>query len=372
MRIGYDAKRLFFNGSGLGNYSRSLVQLMGKYYPEDEQVLFTPKPGNPCEFPVSPRMEIVCPERFPASKFSSLWRSYRMSGSIRNQKIDLFHGLSNELPADIRRSGARSVVTLHDIIFVRMPELYKPLDRRIYTQKYRSSCFNADRVIAISQQTKNDLINTWGVPEDKIDVVYQGCNPVFYETVSGEKKATVRKKYNLPERYILSVGTIEERKNLLLTVEAMAHGKIDIDLVACGRPTPYSDMVKGAARKFGISDRVHFFHNVPLADLPAFYQMAELLVYASFYEGFGIPILEAFESGIPVVTSQGGVFPETGGDAAWYVDPYQTESMVEALRKILGDTDTRAGMIERGNAYAQRFRDEVIARNIRDVYDKLI
>lgn len=371
MKIGYDAKRLFFNRSGLGNYSRSLVEQMSRYYPGDDYVLFTPKPGNPCGFKIPEGMGVVYPGDFFSRRLSSLWRSLRMGGAIRRQGIELFHGLSNELPADIRRSGARSVVTLHDIIFVHMPELYKPADRRLYTRKYRSSCFHADRVIAISLQTKNDLVNLWKVPEEKIDVVYQGCNPVFYEPASEAAKAAVRTKYNLPERYILSVGTIEERKNLMLTVEAMIHGKIDVDLVACGRATPYADKIREFARKNGILDRLHFFHDVTFAELPAFYQMAELLVYASFYEGFGIPILEGFESRIPVITSQGGVFPETGGDAAWYVDPYRVESMVEALQTVLDDPATRSGMIQRGDAYARSFRDEAVAHNIRMAYDKL-
>ena len=371
MKIGYDAKRLFFNTSGLGNYSRSLAGQMTARYPDDEYTLFTPKLGNPCGFRVPEGVAVVGPDGFLSRKLPSLWRSYRMGGSIRRRGIELFHGLSNELPADIRRSGARSVVTLHDIIFVHLPELYKAADRRLYTQKYKSSCFNADRVIAISLRTKDDLVNLWNVPEEKIDVVYQGCNPVYYEPVPEEAKAAVRAKYGLPERYILSVGTIEERKNLFLTVEAMALGKIDVDLVACGRPTPYLDKIRAFARKSGIEHRLHFFHDVTFAELPAFYQMAELLVYTSLYEGFGIPILEAFESGIPVVTSRGGVFPETGGDAAWYVDPHSAESMADALRTILGDADTRAGMVRRGAAYALNFRDETVARNIRAVYDKL-
>lgn len=371
MKIGYDAKRFFFNRSGLGNYSRSLVGQMTHYYPDDQYSLFSPKPGNPCGFTIPEGIETIYPESFFSRKFSSLWRSYRMSGSIRRHGIDLFHGLSNELPADVRRSGARSIVTLHDIIFVHMPELYKPADRRIYTQKYKSSCFNADRVIAISEQTKNDLVNIWHVPEEKIDVVYQGCNPIFYEPAVGEAKKAVQTKYNLPERYILSVGTIEERKNLLLAVEAIAHGKIDIDLVACGRATPYVDKIKAFAEQHGILDRLHFFHDVTFAELPVFYQMADLLVYASFYEGFGIPILEGFESHIPVITSQGGVFPETGGDAAWYVDPHSVESMTEALETILNDPTIRSEMIQKGDVYARKFRDEEVARNIRAVYDKL-
>jgi glycosyltransferase involved in cell wall biosynthesis len=370
MKIGYDAKRFFFNRSGLGNYSRSLIEQRAEYYPNDDYTLFTPKPGNPCGFRIPAGMEVVGPEGFFDRRFSSLWRSLRMGQTIRSRGIELFHGLSNELPSDIRRSGVRSIVTLHDIIFVHLPELYKPLDRRLYTRKYRSSCLNADQVIAISLQTRDDLVNLWHIPQEKIDVVYQGCNPIFYETVSAERRASVREKYRLPRRYILSVGTIERRKNLMLTVEAMVRGGLDIDLVACGRATPYADEIRAFARQHGIAERLHFFHDVPFGDLPAFYQMAEGLVYASFYEGFGIPILEGFESRIPVITSRGGVFPETGGDAARYVDPHDPGSMLEALENILNDSRLREEMIRRGSAWALNFRSEKVAANIEAVYNK--
>ncbi len=370
MKIGYDAKRFFFNTSGLGNYSRSLVEAMARYFPQDAYVLFSPKPGNPYGFPVPRGVEVVHPQGIVSRGFPSLWRSVWMGRTIRQSGIDLFHGLSAELPADIRRSGVRSVVTQHDLIFVRMPELYTPADRRIYTQKYRASCLRADRIVAISEQTKDDLVNLWHLPEEKIDVVYQGCNPVFYAPASEEAKATARKKYALPERYLLSVGSIEARKNLLLTVEAMARGHLDIDLVACGRATPYLDTIGDYAHRHGIAHRLHFLHGIALAELPAIYQQAQALVYASFYEGFGIPILEGFESRIPVVTSRGGVFPETGGDAAAYVDPHDAQEMIDVLRRILGDDSLRREMIDRGTAYARNFREDRISAAIEAVYDK--
>lgn len=372
MRIGYDAKRLFFNGSGLGNYSRSLVEAMTDYYPEDRYVLFTPKAGNPCGFPLKADTEVVAPKGFVDRKLPSLWRSMRMGRSIREQGIDLFHGLSNELPADIRRSGARSVVTMHDIIFVHMPELYTPADRRLYTRKYRGSCLAADRIIAISRQTKDDLVNLWHLPEEKIDIVYQGCNPVFHAPAEAEMEAAVRAKYGLPARYLLSVGTIEERKNLMLTVRAMVRSGIDIDLVACGRATPYAEKIRAYVERHGISARVHFLHGVTLDELPILYRQAEALVYASFYEGFGIPILEAFESRIPVITTRGGVFPETGGGAALYVDPRDVDEMAEALREVLEKSTLRAEMIEKGARHALDFRQEAVVRNVRAVYEKIV
>lgn len=139
-------------------------------------------------------------------------------------------------------------------------------------------------------------------------MVYQGCDPAFEKTVGEKQRREVRAAYGLPERYILSVGTIEERKNLMLTVRAMVAGKLDIDLVACGRHTRYADRVMEYAAAHGIGSRVRMLHSVPFSDLPALYQMASVFVYPSFYEGFGIPILEALNSRVPVITTRGGVF----------------------------------------------------------------
>lgn len=146
MNVGFDAKRLFFNGSGLGNYARSTVRLLAEYAPDNRYTLFTPREGNCCGFEVPDNAGIVTPQGIRAL-FGSLWRSYAMGRAIRLSGVDIFHGLSNELPADIGHTRARSVVTMHDIIFVHHPELYKPADRWLYTRKYSRSCRNADRIM---------------------------------------------------------------------------------------------------------------------------------------------------------------------------------------------------------------------------------
>lgn len=371
MNIGFDAKRLFFNGSGLGNYSRSTVSLLAKHAPENRYTLFTPKEGNRYGFEIPDNMGVITPQGIRAAS-GSLWRSYAMARAIRLSGVDIYHGLSNELPADIVRSGARSVMTMHDIIFVHHPELYKPVDRWLYTRKYLRSCRNADRIIAISRQTAGDLINYWHIPQEKIDIVYQGCNPAFEHAVSDKRRREVADIYKLPSRYILSVGTIEERKNLMLTVRAMVEGALDIDLVACGRHTRYADSVMEYAARNGLGSRVRMLHSVTFADLPAIYQMASAFVYPSFYEGFGIPILEALNSGVPVITSRGGVFPETGGDACIYIDPNNSEEMADALRRVLNNGTVAADMVARGYAYARNFREPVIASNLTSVYKSLL
>lgn len=371
MHIGFDAKRLFFNGSGLGNYSRSTVELLTRYAPENRYTLFTPKEENRCGFQVGDSVGVITPQGIRAVS-GSLWRSYGMSRAIRLSGVDIFHGLSNELPADILRSGTKSILTMHDIIFVTKPELYKPVDRWLYTRKYLRSCLNADRIIAISRQTAGDLINYWNIPQEKIDIVYQGCNPAFERAVSDKYKKEVAMRYRLPQNYVLSVGTIEERKNLMLTVRAMVEGQLDIDLVACGRHTKYADEVMEYAARNGIGSRVKMLHSVPFADLPAIYQMARSFVYPSFYEGFGIPILEAFNSQIPVITTEGGVFPETGGDACIYINPNSVEQMIDALKRLQNGDTERKEFIARGLEHARNFREPVIAESLMKVYNSVL
>jgi glycosyltransferase involved in cell wall biosynthesis len=371
MKIGFDAKRLFFNGSGLGVYSRSTLDVLLKYAPMNEYTLFSPREGNRYGFEVPGNVNVVLPGGM-ASRFGSLWRSYAMGGAIRRSGVDIYHGLSAELPADIRRAKVRSVVTIHDLIFVHHPQLYKPIDRYLYTKKYGRSCREADRIIAISKLTADELVRFWKIPASRIDVVYQGCNPVFEHRATEQCKMEVRERYRLPAEYILSVGSIEPRKNLLLTVKAMAERRLGGDFVACGRHTPYADEIMDYARQHGIADRVHLRHDVTFDDLPAIYQMAEVFVYPSFYEGFGIPILEAFNSRVPVITTRGGVFPETGGDACIYIDPHSPKEMTEAIRNVRLNGPLREEMITRGLGHAALFSESAIAGNLMAVYDSVL
>lgn len=370
MKIGFDAKRLFFNGSGLGNYSRNTVRLLAEYAPENKYALFTPKYRNDYGFGITDNIEIVAPHGVRAVS-GALWRTFSIADDIRACGLDIYHGLSNELPANIAKTHVRSIVTMHDIIFVCHPELYSPIDRRLYRLKYLRSCQQADHIIAISRQTAADLINYWNIPESKISIIYQGCDPVFEKRVADRRKKEVAAKYRLPERFILSVGTIEERKNLMLTVRAMVENGLDIDLVACGRHTRYADKVMEYAASHGLGQRVRMLHSVSFEDLPAIYQSASVFVYPSYYEGFGIPILEALNSRVPVITTRGGVFSETGGDACLYVDPDDSSEMAHAVTQAL-NPDTAASMVARGLEHARNFHESVIARNLTTLYKSLL
>jgi glycosyltransferase involved in cell wall biosynthesis len=371
MRIGFDAKRAFFNQSGLGNYSRTLISQMSLLFPENEYFLFSPKnPSASSGFPPENK-KIIKPSQFLHKQFPSIWRSAFMGQDIRNYKIQLFHGLSNELPLDIQKSNARSVVTIHDLIFLRYPNLYNRADRAIYKSKFQRSCKLADAVVAISEQTKADIVHFFNIPPEKIHVIYQACNPLYYSLASDDIKKIVRKKYSLPEKYMLYVGTIEERKNLLQLITAKNEYKIPLPLLVIGRPTPYLEKVREYITKHNIQD-ILFLKSLDQEELPAIYQMAELFIYPSSFEGFGIPILEALNSGVPVITGTGSCMPETGGPHSIYINPLQTSEIADSIKLVLNNPELKRKMVEEGKKHALLFREERTAGEMMKLYQKLL
>jgi len=370
LHIGYDAKRAYFNRSGLGNYSRDLIRIMSHYLPHNQYLLFKHKDLNPLNFEIEDNTRIILPHNAFYTKMGSLWRSYGMSQSIKQSTLDIYHGLSQELPIGIEKTGVKSVVSIHDCIFLRYPELFDLSYRIIFKKKYQHACEKADRIIAISEQTKRDIIHYFKVPQEKIDVVYQGCNRAFYEEQSAKAKAKIKAKYQLPDEFILNVGTIEERKNVLSIFKAIAQENIDIPVVVIGRETDYAKKVKQYVKKQNL--KAQFIHDADFADFPAIYQQASIFAYPSLFEGFGIPILEALNSGTPVITTAGGVFPEVGGDAAQYVKYGDTNEMAQALISLLNDPQLRAKLALEGKKQALKFREKEIAEHLMNVYHKAL
>jgi glycosyltransferase involved in cell wall biosynthesis len=371
MRIGFDAKRAFFNQSGLGNYSRTLISQMSMLFPENEYFLFSPK-DNPVSAGFPPENSyIIKPSQFLHKQFPSIWRSAFLGKDIRNYKIQVFHGLSNELPLDIKKSNARSVVTIHDLIFLLYPNLYKRADRAIYNSKFQRSCKHADAIVAISEQTKTDIIQILNIPAEKIHVIYQSCSPLYYTVANEDIKNIIRIKHSLPEKYMLYVGTIEERKNLLQLIKAKNEYKIHLPLVVIGRTTPYFEKVLEYITKHHIQDII-FLKSLDQEELPAIYQMSELFVYPSSFEGFGIPILEALNSGVPVITGIGSCMPETGGPHSIYVNPFQTGEIADSIKLVLNNPQLKRKMVEEGKKHALLFREERTAGEMMKLYKKLL
>jgi glycosyltransferase involved in cell wall biosynthesis len=367
MRIGFDAKRAFFNRSGLGNYSRDVIKALVYNFPENEYFLYSPTDKKVKLFIDPEKITVGLPSIAKGKFFGSYWRSFLLSKRLHKDRINIYHGLSNELPNNIRKSGTKSVVTIHDLIFVRHPEWYKPVDRKIYEKKFKYSSRCADKIVAVSQQTKSDLIEYFGIEENKITVIYQGCNEIFMQKVTHEITSEVLKKYGVPDKYILTVGTIEERKNLLQIIKALHQGHINFPLVAVGKPTSYLNEIKRYISKNKVKG-ITLLHNVPLSDLPALYQNAAMFIYPSVFEGFGIPILEALWSGVPVITSKGGCFSEAGGTSSIYIDPGNPGEIYSAINELLTNSHLCQSIIDDGYKHAHQFTTQDSARQIMELY----
>ena len=356
MKIGFDAKRAFHNFRGLGNYSRTLLDGLAKYFPENEYVLFTPpfKDERANAFMrTHANFKIVGPEGI-LKTVPSLWRSVLLARDLKHEDLDIYHGLSHELPPFVK-ARTKCVVTMHDLIFLRYPEFFPWIDRKIYFRKFTHSIERADLILAICEQTKNDLMEILKAPEQKIVVAYQSCDPIFYAGHPETENNEVIRRYGIQKEFILSVGAFEERKNQLGLIEAYKCLKEDLDLVFIGKGAAYKKLMQAKLREHGLENRAHFLENVLHQDLPHFYQQALVMVYPSFFEGFGLPIVEALFSGCPVVTSEGSCFPEAGGPKTLYVNPKKTDDLAEAIQKILRSSELRQDMIQSGRDYVQRF-----------------
>ena len=372
LNIGFDGKRAAGNFTGLGNYSRYLMKILAVHFPTNRYYIYSPKKfeQNLFQYPVTPASVSF---RYPAKNiFKNWWRSMGILKDLQQDKIQIYHGLSNEIPFGLKKKKIHSLVTIHDLIFLRFPEYYPFFDRIIYKIKVRYACNNADKIIAISHQTKRDIIHYLKIPECRIAVIYQNCNEIFRKQLSDLYLNDIAKKYHLPDQYILSVGTIESRKNLMLIVRAMLHLNSKIHLIVIGKETAYAQKVKRFIAENKLIDRIHFFKNVSQEDLPGIYMLAEIFVFPSRFEGFGIPIIEALHCGIPVIAASGSCLEEAGGPESLYVKPDDEKEMANAVNLILNDPIKKNKMIKAGKEYVKRFSDEIVAAKIMNVYHKLI
>lgn len=370
MKIGFEAKRIFHNRTGLGNYSRDLVRILQSYYPENEYFLYNPIANNNSLFKVNPPAYEKLPSTFVDRWFPNLWRQRNILKDLRKDKIQIFHGLSGELPWGLHKKKIKSVVTIHDLIFLRYPQFYSFFDKKIHTAKFSYAAKNADVIVAVSQQTKKDIVTFLGIEPSRIKVIYQGCHQAFKETFSQEEKENLLNKYGLPREYILNVGTIEVRKNVLIAVKAIKD--INTHLVIVGSETPYAQEIKAYIKTHNLEKKVSFLKNLSVQELAMLNQEAQLVIYPSLFEGFGIPIIEALYSKTPVITSNYGCFPEAGGPSSAYIDPTNVEDVAAHIKRILSDKNIQQSMSEKGFEYVQRFNDKAIASQFMNIYKSLV
>ncbi|MFP8892729.1 glycosyltransferase family 1 protein [Chryseobacterium cucumeris] len=365
MKIAFDAKRFFHNTSGLGNYSRDLVRILSEYEPENEYLLLNKnKSERGKDILERPNVHFIETSK---GNFS---RQLKMGKDAQKQDSDIFHGLSGELPLKWDSKPIKKVVTIHDLIFVRYPQYYSFFDRKIHFWKFKKAVDTADKIIAISEQTKRDIIQYLKVSETKIEVIYQGCHHAFKEQQSPELMKAVKEKFKLPERFVLNVGTIEDRKNLLNVVKAI--NGTEIPLVVVGRKTGYYQKIERFLKRNKMEKQVLFLEGVSMDELACLYKLADIFVYPSFFEGFGIPVIEALFSKTVVVTSNTSCLPEAGGKDSVYINPDNDLDIRAKLKFLWENESERKRREEKGFEFVQKFNDEPIAKELINFYQKIL
>lgn len=362
MKVGFDAKRLFHNHTGLGSYSRLLVKGLSKIDSEIQILLFAKNPKESRYYDAFKQLTII-------SSSKLLWRSWRMKSDILRHGCDIYHGLSHELPVGIHRNKIKTVVTIHDVIFKIYPELYPWFDRGIYHQKWKYSCEVADAIVVVSTQTKTDLAQFYNVDEAKIHLIPPPVDMSMQEI----DIAAFRKKNLLPEHFFLYVGALSKRKNVSLIIQAMALSKAEdrVPLVIIGNGAE-KETLSELISAYGLTNLIIFRNQVTNEELAHYYQAAEALIYPSLYEGFGIPLVESLQNRTPVITSNISSMPEAAGPGAILIDPHEPEQLAQAMTKILDQPDLTSKLSQDGYQYSLQFTPEEVCKKQIRLYDKLL
>ena len=375
MKIGYDAKRAFANFTGLGNYARSTISNICIVFPAHEYYLYTPTKvadGASDFIHDIKNAHIRGPRNLFYGTFSAAWRRFGIAADAAHDQIDLYHGLSHEIPDGIEKTNIKTVVTIHDLIFKRFPHYYKKIDRKIYDNKIKHTVKFAHTIIAISEQTKKDIIEFYQVAENKIEVIYQACDAIFEKKQTSVEINLIKETYALPANYLLYVGTIEERKNALVILQAMLALPSHVKLVMVGKKKSYGLIIDAFIKKHELNDRVIQINQVDFKDLPAIYQAATIFIYPSKFEGFGIPIIEALHSETPVIAAKGSCLAEAGGPNSLYFEPSNAEELTGLIADLLADESKRKSMAASGKKYVEKFNGDKIATELMCLYQSIL
>ena len=373
-RIAIDYTAAVRQGGGIGRYTRGLVHALAEMPLHDEFVLLVAGKGKDPELE-SPAFR-VCNIPIDERYTNILWHRARLPiprVDWFTGPLDIFHSPNFVLPPV---GHARTVLTIHDLSFLRVPHCAQPSLRAYLSRVVPGAVARADRVLADSFNTKEDVIDLLGVPAGKVEVVPAGVEPRFCPLGDDPSLEIVRRKYALGDGpFVLSVGTLEPRKNFSGLLEGYAIMKQKHDLphrlvIAGGRGWLYEGIFE-TARRLKLEEDVIFAGFIDDADLPALYNMADLFAFPTLYEGFGLPVLEAMACGTPVVTANNSCMPELVGDAALMLDADDTESLAYAMSMVLHDETLRDSLVDRGLVRAELFGWPSAAEKLLAAYDRL-
>jgi glycosyltransferase involved in cell wall biosynthesis len=374
--IGIDYTAAYEQGAGIGRYVRELMRALALHDTQTPYRLFVAG-ATRGSLPDAPGPNFAWhPTRLTPLWFARLWHRAQLPLPVEvfTGRVALYHATDFTLPPTL--PGVRTLLTVHDLSFVRAPETATPVLKAYLDKVVPRSVWRATHVLADSQATKDDLVALYGTPPNKVTVLLGGVNPEFKPVTDMNTRRAVRQRYQIPDNpYIFSIGTVQPRKNYARLIEALAalgQEGGDVHVVIAGGRGWLDGPIYQSVEKFGLGERVHFTGFVRDEDLPALYAEARCLAYPSLYEGIGLPVLEAMACGIPVVTSNISSMPEVAGDAALLIDPYDVDALADALRRLLTDETLRSDLIRRGFDQAAHFTWEGAAQQLRDVYRRLL
>lgn len=375
MRITFDISAAVHHHAGLGRYAQELLAALTAVDHANEYQAFyhaasaDEKPDAPLDGIHAHRMSLSA-KPWRMSVLLAYLTGMRMDRWL--PRGDIFHATEHLLPP---MGSCKTVFTIHDLIFRFFPEYHLPLNRWYLSFMLPRFMQRADAIIAVSEHTRGDVSRLMGIPRERITVVYEGVHPAFHPIHEPEELMRVREKYRLPERFILYLSTIEPRKNISGLLHAyrclLDRGDTTLDLVVAGRKGWLYEPVFQAVRELGLEERVHFTGWVAEGDAPALFNAAQVFVYPSLYEGFGLPPLEAMACGTPVVCSNAASLPEVVGDAAILVNPHDVDEMASAIARVLSDPMRRQEMCAKSLAQAAQFTWERAARETLQVYERV-
>lgn len=373
--IGFDARHAIEGETALSSYSRYIIEAMATACPRHGYFrLYADRVSSNADYlALAERhnVESMLPDGRVWRRMAWLWRLYAIGRDLERGDVELYHSLDEHLPYSLGRRNIRSVVTVHTLDFLSTKTFQNPVEsasRRLMTL---SSLRRADRIIALSESLKREIIEAFDIDSDRIDVIYRGCDHAYSIPPTAEELEAVREQYALPERFILTAGTQYQRKNTAIILEALTMTADDLHLVVASRTTAYTAVLQAHATELGIAHRLHIVEPTTTPHRVALYHLAEAYIQMSLYEGFATAIVEALTTETPVVASRGTSHEEAGGSTSIYVDSDDAKALAEALERIATDDDLRREMKLRGKSYVARFRPEVAAYNILNCYRRI-
>ena len=373
--IGFDAKHANRGNTKQSSYARFVIDALSSACPKSAYFRMYIEQSEPHSdydaLAERPNVESMEPDGVLWRKLSWLWRMWHIGRDMERGDVELYHALAGLVPYGLARRNIRSVVTVHSLEFLRLRRLFSPIYNFYRRAIMLSSMHRADRIVAVSECVKRDIVRYLHINEDKIDVIYSGCHRRFSEPVTEAEMERVRERYNLPNRYLLVAGRHNARKNLNHIIETLPQMDSDVDIVIVGRGTEQTTNLVRRMKALGVESRVRLLYGVADKDMPAIYRGATAYLMLSLYEGFSTTIVEALTVGVPVIAARGSSLEEVGGPCSIYVESDDRKGLLEAINRVLGSEELRQQMVERGWEYAQRFRPEVIAYNLLNCYRRI-